>query len=73
MMPVESLRKMSFWTALVGFGFFVYGEIHAAMALRFCTEALRLPYFYQEQIADQVWLCLFVMAGCVFGLYRFSK
>lgn len=66
------MRKASFWTALIGFSFFVFGDTCAALALRFITEALRLPYFHQERIKDQVYLCLFVMAGCLYGLYRFS-
>lgn len=66
------MRKASFWTALIGFSFFVFGDTCAALALRFLTEALRLPYFHQERIKDQVYLCFFVMAGCLYGLYRFS-
>ena len=67
------MRKASFWTALIGFSFFVFGDTCAALGLRFVTEALRLPYFHQERIKDQVYLCLFVMAGCLYGLYRFNQ
>ena len=73
MLSVNTLRRMSFWSAVVGFCFFIYGEVCAALVLRFCTEALRLPYFHQERITDQVYLCVFVMAGCLFGLYRFTR
>ena len=69
---IITMRKMSFWSALVGFGFFVAGNYPAAFAVRFVTECLRLPYFVQQRIRDQVALGVFVMAGCVFGLVRIA-
>jgi len=70
MPSITTLRRMSFWSAIVGFCFFVAGDYAAALAIRFCTETLRLPYFLQERLRDQVALCLFIMAGCIFGLVR---
>lgn len=69
---IATLRKCSLWTAMVGFGFFVAGEYEAAFVVRLLTEGLRLPYFIQERIRDQVALGVFVSIGCVYGLGRLA-
>ena len=69
---IATLRKCSLWTAMVGFGFFVAGEYEAAFIVRLVTEGLRLPYFIQERVTDQIALGVFVSVGCVFGLVRMA-
>ena len=69
-MPINSLRKMSFWSAVIGFCFFVADHYCAALAIRFITECLRLPYFVKTRLRDQIALCVFIMSGCVYGLGR---
>lgn len=64
------LRRCSLWTAMVGFGFFVAGQYEAAFVVRLVTEALRLPYFIEAGIRDQVALSVFVSLGCLFGVAR---
>ena len=67
---IVRMRKASFYTAMIGFCLFALGFYGPALAVRFLTEALRVPYFWREKIRDQVNLGLFVMAGCIFGLIR---
>ena len=69
---ITTLRKMSLWTAVVGFCFFVAGDYAAAFGVRFLTECLRLPYFLEVKVRDQVALCVFIMGGCIFGLARIA-
>lgn len=64
------LRKLSLWTAMIGFGGFVIGSVEFALWTRVLTELLRLPSFRQEGMKDQVSLCYVVLVGCVFGLIR---
>lgn len=67
---IVALRKLSLWTAIVGFCFFVAGHNEAALIVRFSTELLRFPYFHQQGLKDQAGLSAFIMFGCVFGLIR---
>ena len=69
---ITTARKCSLWTAMVGFGFFVAGQYEAAFIVRLLTEGLRLPYFIQERINDQIALGVFVSLGCIFGLARMA-
>ena len=64
------MRRASFWTQLVGFGFFVFGDVGAALTIRIFTEAIRLPTFYETRMRDQVCLCYVVILGCFYGLWR---
>ena len=64
------LRKLSLWTALFGFGAFIFGAMEMALWTRMLTEVLRLPSFKQEGMTDQVRLCYVVLIGCVIGLIR---
>lgn len=64
------LRKLSLWTAMIGFGGFIVGAVEFALWLRIVTELCRLPSFRQEGMTDQVRLCYVVLIGCVIGLVR---
>lgn len=66
------MRKLSLATAMVGLGCFVAGAVVPALAIRVCTELLRLPTFVHERKRDQVQLCCVVLLMCAIGLVRYG-
>lgn len=56
-------RKFSVGLNIVGFMFFIGGDVMVAAGIKMIAEGLRIPYFSHTNAKDMVVLAVFFMTG----------
>jgi len=62
-------RKLSVLLNVIGFFFFVSGQIVICACFKILAEGMRIPYFEHERARDLTFLSLFFVAGSLLAIY----
>jgi len=61
-------RRFSVALNLVGFTFFILGDVSTAAQFKMVAEALRIPFYEHTDARDMSGLCAFFVLGSVVAL-----
>lgn len=61
-------RKFSVGLNVVGFLFFVLGDISVAAWIKIAAEGMRIPYFEHTNARDMIGLAFFFIAGSLVAI-----
>lgn len=65
----DNLRRLSVWLNIIGFCFFVTGNVFMSAAFKIAAEAMRLPFFEHIKARDMTGLGVFFIAGSILALF----
>lgn len=61
-------RRVSVLLNLVGFSFFVMGDVASAAKFKLIAESMRIPFYEHVEARDMSGLCLFFVCGSIVAL-----